>query len=197
MLYRLFAKKAYPLLEEEWKNLLQYWALDVPQWTIKQQVGSYKQAYSFVAQGHGLTLSCYENPLKESERVAKTEVVVACANAPWLSLIARAPQQGIAAKRRLDVVALPANAAWAPWELQSNNQELAEHILSTVASQLTVFEELEAVEFILERQRLYIQWPWLPDTPARQAQLQVTVDFARALTQALDQVVTATNNQDA
>ena len=119
--------------------------------------------------------------------------MVACENAPWLSLLAHRPQQMGVSQRRLDVQALSPNPAWEPWALQTNNPALAEDLLAQLAPQLGVFKNLEAVELRLERQRLYVQWPWLPDTPARQEQLKATLDFAIALTQALDQIPIAVN----
>ncbi len=192
MLYRLFAKKNHPDLEVYFPQLLQQLSLDPTQYAIKQQVARYQQPYRYVLQGQGLTLSCYENPLKDKAREEKTEVVLACQNTPWLTLLATAPQQGAPQKYRLDVSPLPDKAAWMPWHFESNNQELAEHLLAETAAHLTLFSELEATSFILERQRLYIQWPWLPTTVARQEQVRAAVVFAQALLAALEQVATTT-----
>lgn len=191
MFYRFFAKKTHPELEQWIGSLSNQLQLDPQQWIIKQQPATYKQPYSYVAQGYGLTLSFYENALKEQQRIQQTEVLVACENAPWLTLIAQAPQQELPQKQRLDVQPLPNNPAWAGWSLQSNQEELALHLLALVQEQLAVFKKLEAVELSLERQRLYVKWSWLPDTPARQEQLRATINLARALVTALDEVVAA------
>ncbi|MGH1335076.1 MAG: hypothetical protein ACRBFS_03035 [Aureispira sp.] len=193
MFYRFFAKETHPDLDKAMRALLPDLALDPKKWTIKQQMGTYQHAYSYVAQGHGLTISFYEEALKEKKRCRKTELMVACKNAPWLSLLACAPQQRPPSKRRLDIQALPDNPAWQPWQLQTNNSILAEHLLTQVYQELEIFQALDAVELVLERQRLYVKWLWLPDTPARQAQLKATINFARALTNALDQVATVTS----
>lgn len=191
MLYRFFAKESHPNLEEAMQAFITHLTLNPKQWIIKQQIGTYNRAYSYVAQGDGLTISFYKPALKKAVRKGKTEIMVACENAPWFSLLAHRSRQTDVSKHRLDVKTLAPNSAWEPWELQTNNPTLAEHLLTKVEAQLGVFKTLEAVEWDLERQRLYVQWPWLPDTPARQEQLKATMDFALVLTQALDQVTIA------
>lgn len=190
MLHRFFAKETHNDLNCIIPSLLAHIGQDSNHWTIKQQDGKYQQAYSYVAQGNGLTLSFYENPLKEKERIQKTELIVACENMPWLSILAQHPYRKQACKKRLDCSPLSAQAAWQPWQLQSNQPELAEYLLHNIQPHLLVFRLLDAVELVLERQRLYVQWDWLPNTTARQQQLQMTLDFGIALTQALDELVT-------
>lgn len=191
MLNRFFAKETHADLNSVLANLLAHIGQDNSHWTIKQQDGTYQQAYSYIAQGNGLTLSFYENALKEKGRVQKTELIVACENTPWLSILAQHPDQKQVRKKRLDCSPLSNNPAWRPWQLQSNQPALAEGLLDTIHSYFSVFNLLDAVELVLERQRLYVQWAWLPDTFARQQQLQMTLDFGMALTQALDELATA------
>lgn len=188
MLHRFFAKETHADLNSVLRSLLSHIGQDITQWNIKKQDGKYRQAYSYIAQGSGLTLSFYENALKENVRVQKTELIVACENTPWLSILAHHPNQKQVHKKRLDCSLLAEHPAWQPWQLQSNQPVLAAHLLHTLEPYLSVFQALDAVELVLERQRLYVQWAWLPDTAARQQQLQMTLDFAIALTQALDQL---------
>lgn len=193
MFYRFFAKKTHPDLEKIIPLLSEQLSLNPQHWTVKQQPATYQQGYSLVAQGHGMTLSFYENALKEQERGQQTELLVACENAPWLTLIAQAPQQESSQRQRLDVKPLPPQAAWEGWNLYSNQEELGQYLLASLQKQHSIFKNLEAVEFSLERQRLYLKWPWLPDTPTRQEQLRATISFARALVTALDEVATASS----
>lgn len=196
MFYRLFAKKTHPELRKVFESLSTYLNLDCKQWTIKQQIGTYQYPYSYVAQGQGLTISFYENALKMPTREETTEVVLTCENRPWFSFVASPVQQELYTRRHLDVSPLPQNTAWKPWELYTNNQELAESLLATTYQQLGIFKDLEAVEFVLERQRLYIKWSWLPNTPARQRQLRDTISFACSLIEALEQTTVATSGQN-
>jgi hypothetical protein len=190
MLHRFFAKETHADLNSVLPNLVAHIGEDISHWTIKQQDGKYQHAYSYIAQGNGITLSFYENALKEKMRVQKTELIVACENPHWLSILAQHPDQKQVQKKRLDCSPLSKNPVWQPWHLQSNQPALAEDLLQTIPSYLSVFQLLDAVELVLERQRLYVQWAWLPDTAARQQQLQMILEFGIALTQALDELAT-------
>ncbi|MFK7797545.1 MAG: hypothetical protein AB8E82_08835 [Aureispira sp.] len=193
MLHRFFAKETHADLNSVLLTLLSHIGQDITQWNIKKQDGKYHQAYSYIAQGNGLTLSFYENALKEKIRIQKTELIIACENIPWLSILAEHSNQKTTHKKRLDCHLLAEHPAWQPWQLQSNQPVLAAHLLHTIDPYLSVFQSLDAVELVLERQRLYVRWAWLPNTSARQQQLQMTLDFARALTQALDQLATVSS----
>jgi hypothetical protein len=188
MLQRFFAKKNHPYLQKIIPQFVQQLDFNPQHWTFKQQAASYQQPYRYVAQGQGWTVSFYEPALKEKQRTAQTELVLVCRNESWFTLLAQKPGQPAAHKRRLDIAPLPNHTGWSSWQWHSNNESLAETVLAVLRPYQNLFRELEAVELVLERQRLYVRWTWLPTTAAQQQQLYQTMQFAQSLTQAVDQV---------
>lgn len=194
MLHRLFAKETFEHIETELKSV--YQALGVEEGTlkVKKQAATYAKPYSYIAEGsiegHRFVLSLSQTPLKVQELKQQLELIIQCENPNWATLIFRKKNAlESAAKKTLGIEALPQlkNVNLDKLMVESSDQEWTEVLFdASMGKKAAIMDEIKFSSFVLERKRLYVQMPWLPeDFSTRQALIQV-LDFSIRLVKKID-----------
>jgi hypothetical protein len=194
MLRRLFVKEAFEHIEEELKAVYQMFGIEIATLKVKKQPATYSKPYNYVAEGsiegHHFVLSLQHPPLKVEEAQRQLELIIQCENPNWMTFVLRkknAPPSKT--KKTLGIAAIPQlkNVNLDKLIVEASDEEWTKAFLDVpMGKKLAIMDEIKFSSFVLERKRLYVQMPWLPDDfSKRQALIQV-LDFSISLVKKID-----------
>ncbi|BDS15290.1 hypothetical protein [Aureispira anguillae] len=177
MLYRLFAKEAFEPIEKELQNI--YKTLGIQDIKIKSQPATYYKAYTYVIEGqlkkHRFILSMHHSPLRESPAKKQLEFLIQCKNPNWVALVLHKNEPRDKKLLGVEQIDVLKEYGLTKLLLESNESALVAPIFDAqMCEKIEILEQIKFSSFRLERNRLYVQVPWLPDNfNKRDALLQI------------------------
>ena len=171
MLRRLFVKEKFEHIEEELRFVYQFLGVEEQQLKVKKRPATYSKSYSYIAegniQGHHFVLSLYQAPLKVQELKQQLELIIQCENPNWMTLVLQKRNAlELKAKKILGIERIPQlkNVNLDKLTVASSDQEWTEVLFDvSMGKKVAIMDEIKFSSFVLERKRLYVQMPWLPD----------------------------------
>lgn len=194
MLRRLFVKETFEHIEEELKSVYQMLGIEVQTLKVKKQPARYSKPYSYIAegniQGHHFVLSLNHSALKVQEEKQQLELIIQCENPNWMTFVLRKKNETESrAKKILSIAAIPhlENVNLDQLIVEASDEAWAKSLLDTPMGKKTaIMEKIKFSSFVLERKRLYVQIPWLPDDFSKREALIQVLDFSISLVKKVD-----------
>lgn len=194
MLRRLFVKETFEHIEEELKSVYQMLGIEMPLLKVKKQPATYSKPYSYIAEGsiegHHFVLSLHHSPLKVEQLKQQLEVILQCENPKWMTLLLRKKNASESkAKRTLGIepISQLENVNLDKLMVESSNQEWTKALFDVpMGKKVAIMDEIKFSSFVLERKRLYVQMPWLPDDFSKRQALIRVLDFSISLVKKVD-----------
>lgn len=194
MLRRLFIKETFEHIEEELKSVYQMLGIEAQTLKVKKQPARYSKPYSYIAegsmQGHHFVLSLHHPPLKTEEEKQQLELIIQCENPNWMTFVLR--KKNVAeskTKKILGITAIPQleNVFLDKLIVEASDEERVKALLDvSMGKKIAIMEEIKFSSFVLERKRLYVQMPWLPDNFSKSQALIQVLDFSISLVKKVD-----------
>lgn len=190
MLRRLFAKEAFEVIEKELENVYQRFGIQHNNLKVKKQPATYSKPYNYIVEGHienySFVLSLHHSPLKERVNKKQLEFILHCDNPDWIALVFR-KRKTITSKKMLEQIDVLEAHNLNKLIIEANNKELAKKIFDTkIYQQAAILEVIKFTTFSLERKRLYIQLPWLPDDFNKREFLAQLIELGKQIVKAVD-----------
>jgi hypothetical protein len=194
MLRRLFVKERFEHIEEELSAVYQMLGVEEQLLKVKKQPATYSKPYSYIAegrlQGHHFVLSLHHSPLKVEDLKQQLELIIQCENPKWMTLVLRkknAPESK--AKKILGIAPIPRlkNVNSDKLMIESSDEKWTKALFDVpLGKKIAIMNEIKFSSFVLERKRLYVQMPWLPDDFSKRQALTQVLDFSISLVKKID-----------
>lgn len=194
MLRRLFIKETFEHIEEELRAIYKVFGIKDQTLKVKKQPATYSKSYNYVIEGniegHHFVLSLHQTALKVQETKQQLELIIQCENPNWMTFVLRKKNDlPSKTKKTLGTAPIPQlkNVNLEKLIVEASDPEWTKNSLDVpMGKKLAIMDDLKFSSFILERKRLYVQMPWLPeDFSKRQALIQV-LDFSISLVKKID-----------
>lgn len=191
MLRRLFVKETFEHIEEELKAIYQALGIEEGTLKIKKQSATYSKPYEYTVEGmlqnHRFVLGLWQSPLKEQAHQQQLELIIQCENPKWTTLVLEKKNVlESTAKKILGIAPITPlkNVNLDRLILYSNDQEWTRALFDVaMGKKISIMDEIKFSSFVLERKRLHVKMPWLPDNfSKRQAFIQLldfSIDFIK------------------
>lgn len=194
MLRRLFVKETFEHIEEELKSVYQMLGVEEELLKVKKQPATYSKPYSYIAEGsiegHHFVLSLHHPPLKVEDLKQQLELIIQCKNPQWMTLVLRKKNAHESKdKKILGIAPIPQlkNVNLDKLIMESSDEEWAEALFDVpLGKKIAIMDEIKFSSFVLERKRLYVQMPWLPDNFSKRQALTQVLDFSIRLVKKID-----------
>lgn len=194
MLRRLFVKETFEHIEEELRSVYQMLGVEEQLLKVKKQPATYSKPYSYIAegriQGHHFVLSLHHPPLKVEDLKQQLELIIQCENPKWMTLVLQkknAPK--LKAKKILGIAPISQlkNVNLDKLIIESSDEKWTEALFDVpLGKKIAIMDEIKFSSFVLERKRLYVQMPWLPDNFSKREALTQVLDFSINLVKKID-----------
>jgi hypothetical protein len=194
MLRRLFAKETFEHIEEELRSVYQALGVEEGMLKVKKQSATYSKPYSYVIEGsiqeHRFVLSLNQTPLKIEEAKQQLELILQCENPNWMTLVLRKKNAlESTAKKTLGIEVIPQlkNVNLDKLIVESSDEEWTKGLFDvSMGKKVAIMDEIKFASFVLERKRLYVQMPWLPDNFSKRQALIQLLSFSISLVTKID-----------
>jgi hypothetical protein len=194
MLRRLFVKETFEHIEEELRSIYQTLGIEDQQLKIRKKSATYSKPYSYTVEGsireHRFVLSLNQTPLKVQELKQQFEFILQCENPNWTTLVFQKKEALESnAKKILGIepISQLKNVNLDKLTLESNDKESMETLFDvSMGKKAAIMNTIKFSSFILERKRLYIQLPWVPDNFSKRQALIQLLDFSISLVEKID-----------
>lgn len=194
MLHRLFVKESFEHIEEELRSIYQTLDIEEQQLKIRKKPATYSKPYNYTVEGsireHHFVLSLHHTPLKVQEPKRQFEFILQCENPNWTTLVLQKKEALESnAKKILGIEPIPQlkNVNLDKLILESNNKGEVETLFDvSMGEKVAIMDTIKFSSFILERKRLYVQLPWLPDDFSKRQALIQLLDFSISLVEKID-----------
>jgi len=194
MLRRLFVKETFEHIEEELKTIYQTLGIEEKKLKIKKQSATYSKPYTYTVEGtfneHRFVLSLHQTPLKVEKLRQQLELILQCENPSWMTLVLRRKNAlALNAKKTLGTTPITQlkNVNLDRLIVESSDQEYTKELFDVaMGKKAAIMDGIKFSSFVLERKRLYIQMPWLPDNFSKRQALIQLLDFSINLVKKID-----------
>ncbi|CAA6828863.1 MAG: Unknown protein [uncultured Aureispira sp.] len=194
MLRRLFVKETFEHIEEELRSVYQVLGIEAQELKVRKQAATYSKPYSYIAEGslegHHFVLSLRHTPLKVQDGKQQLELILQCENSDWRTLVFRkknAPQSNTKKILGIEGMTQLKNVNLDKLIIESSDMDWTERLFDlSLGKKAAIMAEIKFSSFVLERKRLYIQMPWLPDDFSKRQALVQILDFSISLIKKID-----------
>jgi len=194
MLHQLFAKETFEHIEEELRSVYQVLGIEAQGLKIKKQPATYSKSYNYIAegslQGHHFVLSLQHAALKVQDGKKQLELILQCENPNWMTLVLRkknALESNTKKILGIEGITQLKNVNLDKLIVASSDKEWTEGLFDlSLGKKAVIMNEIKFSSFVLERKRLYVQMPWLPDDFSKRQALVQILDFSISLIKKID-----------